>query len=175
MYTCLSMLQAPIKSKHIPQRSWNTSPYIVLKVLYTASHNKCCIGAENQSTWRLSQLEINREKRCIERIKVRWVWCADVNFHHCFSSSASEIANLYGENSRNKQGRGRRWGSAPHPELRTHSACQYSLSCCIFYEKNPVAYYNIYRHLKIAKRVFLLLGSVTFAYQPWHRFLFHIS
>lgn len=111
-------------------------------------------------------------KRCVGRIKVRWVFCADVNFHHSFSSSASEIANLYGENNWNKQGRG--WGGTPHPELRTHSACQYSLSCCIFYEENSVAYYNIYRHLKIAKWVFLLLGSVTFAHQPRHGVLFHI-
>lgn len=39
-----------------------------------------------------------------------------------------------------------------YPEVKAHnSACQYQLSCCIFYEESPVAYYNIYRRSKIAK------------------------
>lgn len=128
-----------------------------MKEIYTASYNKSCIGAGNQSNWRLSQAGIKGERKMWRENKSQVSLVCEPSFlsiHDCQSPW---------ETNKNKQGRG--WGSVPHPEVRTHSACQDPLSCCIFYEESPVAYYNIYRHLKIAKRVFLLHGSVIFF--PW--------
>lgn len=102
------------------------------------SHNKCCIGAGINPSERQGW----REKE--ETGGGRWAWTVQR------SAACLDCPSLW-ETMRNGGG-----GCTHHPEVGAHSACQDRLSCCIFHEESPVAYYNIYRRLKIAKWVFLV-------------------
>lgn len=131
-----------------------------MKEIYTASCINVAAEQEINPAEGSLRYGLRQKERCGERIKVWRVWRANANFQRNASFHSTRDCPSPWENNKNKQGRGQ--GGAAHSEVRTHSACQDPLSCCIFYEESPVAYYNIYRHLKIAKRVFLLHGSVAF-------------
>lgn len=128
--------------------------------MYTASFINVAEEQEINPAEGSLRYGLRQNERCGKRIKVGRVWCATANFQRNATFHRIHDCLSPWKNNKHKQGRGQ--SSTPHSEVRTHSACQDPLSCCIFYEESPVAYYNIYRHLKIAKRVFLLHGSVVF-------------
>lgn len=111
------------------------------------SPNECCIGAginpsgrfSGAGVWRSTD-RIKSQVSCVHRRRPP-AECGLVSGRH----PRLEISL---ENRRRKKREG---GGVPHPDVGARSACQYQLSCCIFYEKSPVAYSNIYRHLKIGK------------------------
>lgn len=120
---CLPQLQTPMKSEHIPQRSWNngTSNMNRMHKYIMFCNNECSITAQYQS---ISRSGRNEQKPTLEHGKY--------NLQHHMHLRFVISLEIQEEK---KQRRGRPF---PPPEVKAHSGCQFQLSCCIFYEESPL-------------------------------------